>query len=291
MKISHRNPKLPRETVINIEGLRRAVTLMHITDSHLSLADGRDPKALPLTRKRELKRPETHARFTEALARSNQLEVDATVLTGDITSFPSWAGIEAIAEGLATLSEPYLYTLGNHDWSFPFLEWNDATRDEYYPRFHSIIDGSPHCQVKEVGGVKLIALDNSNYQISRAQLNFLEEQLSTGLPCMLFIHIPIFIRSLMPAVLKKWKNPIVMAATEGWDSELIARSDFLARETTRMCYKFLTEGASENIVGIFCGHVHFAHADAYRPNRFQYVTDPGFDGGFRLIRLEPNSSS
>ncbi len=291
MKIYHLHPEHPTETVIQIEGMHRSVTLMHITDSHLNLADDRDPEALELIKVGKAKRPESHERFIEALARSNALEVDATILTGDITNFPSWAAIDAIADGVETLSAPYLYTLGNHDWQFPFLQWNDATRDEYYPRFAGLIDGDPRCQVKEIGGVKLIALDNSNYQISVVQVRFLEDQLATGAPCLLFIHIPIFIRSLLFPVLERWKTPLMMAASEGWTEETrTAKSELLPNEMTLAFHRFLTEGASHNIAAIFCGHVHFPHTDAYRAGRFQYVTNAGFDGASRLVRLEPYAS-
>ena len=292
MKIFHLAPEHPTKTVIRIEGLRRSVTLMHTTDSHLNLADERDPEALNLILSSEEKRPEAHKHFIEALARSNESGVDATILTGDITNFPSWAAIDTIANGVATLSAPYLYTLGNHDWHFPFLDWNDATRDEYYSRFAGLIDGDPQCQVKEIGGVKLIALDNSNYQISMAQMDFVKEQLETGMPCLLFIHIPIFIRSLLKPVLERWKTPLMMAATEGWTEESrAAKPEFLPNQMTLEFYRYLTDGASDNIAAIFCGHVHFSHADAYRTGRFQYVTDAGFDGASRLIRLEPYTSN
>ena len=291
MKISHLHPEHPTETVIQIEGLRQSVTLLHITDSHLELADERDPQALELITSREPKRPEARRHFVEALARSNELGVDATILTGDITNFPSWAAIDMIADGVATLSAPYLYTLGNHDWHFPFLEWNDTTRDDHYPRFAGLIDGEPQCQAKEIGGVKLIALDNSNYQISETQTRFLKDQLGTGVPCLLFIHIPIFISSLLSPVLERWKTPLMMAATEGWTEERrAAKPELLPNETTIEFYRFLTQDASDNIAAIFCGHVHFAHADAYRAGRFQYVTNAGFDGASRLIRLQPYAS-
>ena len=291
MKIIHLDPEHPTETVIQIEGLRRTVSLMHITDSHLHLADERDPEALELIKSKKAKRPDVHEHFIEALARSNESEVDATIFTGDITNFPSWAAIDTIANGVATLSAPYLYTLGNHDWHFPFLDWNDATRDEYYPRFEGLIDGDPRCQAKEISGVKLIALDNSNYQISMAQMDFVKEELKTGMPCLLFIHIPIFIRSLLDPVLERWKSPIMMGATEGWTDETRAKSpEFLPNETTLKFHKYLTEGACDNIAAICCGHVHFSHADAFRAGRFQYVTNAGFDGVSRLIRLEPCTS-
>ena len=84
----------------------------------------------------------------------------------------------------------------------------------------------------------------------------------------------------------------MMAATEGWTEESrAAKPEFLPNQMTLEFYRYLTDGASDNIAAIFCGHVHFSHADAYRTGRFQYVTDAGFDGASRLIRLEPYTSN
>lgn len=288
MKIVHPAPENPTETRILIEGLHQPITLMHITDSHLVLADERDPDAVKLLPDRASKRPDAPALFAENLNRSNELAADATILTGDIISFPAWAGIDAIHAGVQTLEAPYLYTLGNHDWYFPYLEFNDWTRADHYPRFHGLTEGNPAYQVKEIGGVRLITLDNSNYQVTPAQLAFLTEQLATGQPCLLFIHIPIAIPALIPPVVERFKSPIIMAATEGWTEETrAALPHVLANETTLACHTLLTSGATENLVGIFCGHVHFSHQAAYREGRFQYVTVPSFEAGHRVIRLEP----
>ena len=46
------------KTTIGIEGLSRAMTLLHITDSHVALADNRDPEALAYV-------AEDQARFAE----------------------------------------------------------------------------------------------------------------------------------------------------------------------------------------------------------------------------------
>ena len=49
----------------------------------------------------------------------------------------------------------------------------------------------------------------------------------------------------------------------------------------------LTEGATENLAGISCGHVHFAHADTYREGRYQYVAARGFEGACRVTTIKP----
>ncbi len=166
--------------------------------------------------------------------------------------------MEAIADELGAQAVPYLYTPGNHDWHFPHLVWSDETRARYYPRFFGLMAGNPAYQVRDVGGVRLIAIDNSNYQVRADQLAFLRAQLATTLPCLLLMHIPLFVPALAPDVLATWQAPIRLAV-EGWTDE--TQKAWQVRDadaSTRRCYHLLTEGAVENLVGIFCGHGHFA---------------------------------
>ena len=297
MKVEHIDPQNHEETTILVEGLARDTTLMHITDSHFAEGDERDPEAGEAVEKyQELFQQRTPGGvpatqvFREALARSNEIEADCTVLTGDIIHFPSLAGLDAIEAGVKSLDAPYLYTLGNHDWFFPYLEWNDEIRQAYYPRFHRLTGGDPACQVEEINGLLLVALDNSNYQVSQVQVDFLQEQLQTGLPCLLFMHIPLCTPALMPAVMEFWEAPIVMAAQEGWTEESRARWKVRKNdESTQACYELLNSEAAQNLAGIFSGHVHFPHGSAMGEGCFQYVTRPGFEGGYRVIRLKPRS--
>ena len=295
MQIEHIASDSDDVATILIEGLERDLKILHLTDSHMAEGDeGDDPEAAEqVTRLREAFEQRTpggvsaRAVFEQALKKADQQGVDAAVLTGDITHLPTHAGIEIIQQGLQELGVPYLYTLGNHDWHLSPLEWSEATRSEYYPRFHGLTGGNPSHQVLELDGVRLITLDNSTYQVSAEQVAFLRRELAVGQPCLLFIHIPLWVESLTPAVVEMWKAPIVMAAASGWTDE--SRAQWKVGETeesTRECYELLTTGASENLAGIFCGHVHFSHVDAYREGRWQYVTAPGFSGGYRMIQLK-----
>jgi len=154
--------------------------------------------------------------------------------------------------------------------------------------FHPFTSDSPDGQVQVIGGVRLLGVDNSNYQITEKQLRFVREQLAEGQPCVLLLHIPIYIPSLVDEVMQAWKAPIMMAA-QGW--EQAAMQKWKVREadpTTTAFHKLITEDeAGEAIIGIFCGHVHFAHEDVFRGDTKQYVTGPAFQGHGRIIRLLP----
>ena len=292
MRIEH-IPTDDDAATIRIVGLSRDLTILHVTDSHMVEGDERDPEAAQhMTRFTELFEARTPGGvpprqvFARTLAEGREPSLDAAVLTGDIIHFPARAGIDRIREGIASVGVPTLYTLGNHDWSFPHLEWSDETRQAWYPRFHDLTGGDPACQALDVGGVRLIALDNSTYQVSDRQVEFLRHQLAAGVPCLLFVHIPLAIPSLTPAVMETWKAPIMMGAEEGWTDETRQRWRVPGTlDSTRACLELITAGP-DNLAGVFCGHVHFAHVDAYREGRCQYVTAPGFGGGSRVIHLE-----
>lgn len=279
---------------IRIAGLARDLKILHVTDSHMAEGDARDPAAATHVEDfgarfaaRTPGQVPPREVFIDTLGRRREEGLDAAVLTGDIIHFPTYRGLEVISEGLASLDVPSLYTLGNHDWHFPHLPWSEETRAAHYPRFHDLTAGDPACQSLEVGGVRLIALDNSTYQMSGRQVEFLRQELSHDQPCLLFIHIPLVIGSLTPSVMEMWKAPIMMAAEDGWSEETRERWKVPGNEApTLACHDLLVNGDTEHLAGIFCGHVHFAHADAYREGRYQYVTAPGFEGGSRVIHLK-----
>ncbi len=278
---------------IRIDGLEQDLTILHLTDSHMAEGDERDPEAAEaVTRFQKLFQDRTPGGvpawdlFQRALSMASSRGADAAALTGDIIHFPSHAALEIVHASIHELGVPTVYTPGNHDWHFPHLAWSEATRAEYYPRFHALTEGNPAFGSTEVGGVRLITLDNSTYQVSAEQVEFLRGELDSGQTCLLFIHIPLWLKSLAPEVMDKWQAPIMMASPTGWTLE--TRKKWQVEETsksTQECYDLLLSKAAANLAGVFCGHVHFAHAAEISPGCHQYVTAPGFEGGYRLIEL------
>lgn len=296
MKAYHTETGNLEETLIQVDGLREPVSLMHATDAHLIEVDDREGKDVL----------EEHLRYNERLIRKNDCDlrgvsrpyrldslfrlanfrkVDASVLTGDMMMYPSFANLEALGQSLMTLESPYLFTLGNHDWHYRHLAWNEETRERYYPRFAELTNHSPACQVLNVKGVKLLAVDNSNYQISEGQLAFVREQLADGAPCLLFMHIPLYIPSLVEAVTDVWGAPIMMAA-QGWAPDVQKKWGVRDADASTEAFRAMVTGDEhENLLAIFCGHVHFSHKDEFAPGRYQYVTRALFSGGYRIIKL------
>ncbi|MFD0715834.1 metallophosphoesterase family protein [Paenibacillus sp. GCM10027626] len=278
-----------KQTLIRVEGLQDAVTLMHITDSHMNETDIRDGAAA-LTESVRLYNydaMDTRLKFEATLTYTCEINADAVVFTGDMVNGATVNNLALLERKFHALPMPWLYTLGNHDWEYPGCEWGEATRREQYPKFKPLTGGNPACEAKEVKGVLLITVDNSTYQISEEQLAFVKQELSRGLPALMFMHIPIYIPSLLPSVMRDWQSPIMLAA-EGWDKEQQQRWMVeSATETTKAFYRLMWDNPYGNLLGSFCGHVHNAHHDRFGDKSYQYVTQAGFAGGYRVIRLVP----
>jgi hypothetical protein len=295
VQIEHCDPQNVEETVIRIEGLARPVTLAHISDSHVCEVDERDPGAIArITDIGEKFRNYSPAResmrtvLRQVLQGCLAAKPDCLLLTGDMVHFPTWANVEALEADLAAAGVPYLYTPGNHDWEYPGKPWTDVVRREHYSRFGRLADDTVDRQVCEVGGVQLIAIDNSMYQATSAQVAFLKEQMRTGKPCLLCMHIPLYVPSLLPDVMQRWKAPIMMACPEGWTDRTRALWGVPGIEpATQAFYDLVTDAQAPNLAGLFCGHIHIPHADAFAPGRYQYSPRPGYLGGYRIIRLVP----
>jgi 3',5'-cyclic AMP phosphodiesterase CpdA len=285
------------ETVIRVSGLQQPLSIMHITDCHLTEVDERDEENVHTHADKQKAYFEERnfltsgvnlERFTQ---RANQPDIDATVWTGDIIDFPSHANLDRISEQFGLLKKPYLYTLGNHDWLHAHQEINDQTRESNYGCFQTWVPEFPGYQVCSLGGVKLVALDNSNYQLEESQWKRLVVAMESDEPWLLFMHIPVGLPVLEQAVIRKFDAPILMAA-EHWTAE--ARKHWHVKEDTPFTRLFAERIAARQtgqLLGIFCGHVHFSFEESFADNRLQYVTGPGFAGQYRLIRLLPEVQS
>lgn len=285
----------PVETEIYVPGLQKDITIMHITDSHLLEADDHEEEYIRLIAGERLKMfcPKAVSKnfttldiFSEHIKLCNEIKVDCTVFTGDIIDFPSYTNMSHIKRLFETLNAPYFYVLGNHEWCYPNMKIDDELRTRNYSLFRPWSQRVPGCEVQEIGGVKIIALDNSNYQLTWEQFNIIKKEVEAHERCVLFMHIPIYLPSLAKDVLNVWKAPIMMGA-EGWTTE--TKDQWKVRDTddsTAAFCRWLCQEKGSHILGVFCGHIHFAHIDPFGAGRFQYATEPGYAGGCRLITLK-----
>ena len=110
-------------------------------------------------------------------------ELDLIALTGDIVDFPSQANVDAVLAGVETAGVQTLYTAGNHDWMFPT---NSVTvhqaelRETRWQALARLYEGEAAYEMRDIGGIRILTIDDSIYQITEAQLEFTRTALDTG---------------------------------------------------------------------------------------------------------------
>jgi len=273
---------------ITVRGLDDPVRLLHLTDVHCTFIDERDAEHLDrfTDKHRKMLTQRLHDPFEALLSQVADIKPDVLVLSGDIIHFPSYANIEYLRARLNDVNVPTIFTCGNHDWQFPAEARSETVRTTWWPRLDSLTGGQPSHTAREIKGLLVIALDNSTYQVSREQLEFIRTELAQGLPTVVVMHIPLSQSALRVPTIKVWGSPILMADPD-WD--VVGRKAWDAghdKPETVACADLLRN--TPNVLAILSGHIHFDHAEPFSATGVQYVGRPPFtDLGHRVIDLVP----
>lgn len=283
---------------IHSERITEPVKVVHIADTHLFKDDdrgipyqefsGRMAKAYNQTTHFKTQ-ASTHPEeaFEQTLAFAKEEGADLITLVGDIFSFPSEAAIEWVQSKLEAIDIPYLYVAGNHDWHYEGMEGPlETLRDTWIEkRLLPLYQGNhPLMAAYDVKGIRFLAIDNSTYQINKEQLAFFKEQVATGLPLVLLVHIPMY------APGKKISfgcgHPKWNATTDRY-FEIERRPKWPESGHTSTTFEFHKEVFSApNLLGIFCGHIHQNSLEMIN-GKPQLVSDDNASGAYLDIRFLP----
>ena len=281
--------------VIRLEGLTRPVRMLHLTDTHLRFYDERDgerfqgcveyTKRIEEYHRERGTEPDPAKPFRQSMALAATQDLDLLALTGDIIHFPSPASVEFVIEQLTQLGVPAIYTSGNHDVHYTDEPVNAEIRLTRLAALQPLHNGDPDCNARDIGGIRFVSVDNSVPQLSRKQVDFVNAQLQQGQPTVLLFHWPLSLPTLRDAVIEMLGSPPMMGDPD-WSTQ--SRVAWQVSEDTPETLEFVEAvTTAPNVVAVFCGHVHFAHADAINTRAVQYVGAPGFEGGRRLVEFQP----
>ena len=159
------------------------VRLMVFADTHLWMSDEREEPYREYSARmagayHSVKHFQTGAQttpeesFVATIRLAQQRDVDAIAMLGDIVSYPSERGVEWVGEVLDTVAIPCYYTSGNHDWHYEGMEGSSESLREKWrgERLMSLFgDNDPDAYAVEVGDVRLLLVDDSNYKITPEQ--------------------------------------------------------------------------------------------------------------------------
>lgn len=277
------------KTTVKI-GLKKPTRILHITDSHISLADENDPpeiQRLADERRRcfESTDGDTERLCLEALdyARKEKLLV---VCTGDLIDFRSHANFAFLDKALADVD--YIYALGNHDvCRVPGGDVEDAA----FKR-KSLKVTAPHLKSNQYidsriyGGVNFVTADNSYYLMDDGQISYLRAEAAKGYPIVLCVHTPLYTPRFAAESMAEHKVcSYLMAPPE----ELLEkyspdrRAQQTPDEATRRAFAYIS--GEPMLCAVLAGHEHRSFEEPLTSGVMQYTTDGSFHGVVREVEF------
>jgi len=279
-------------TKIPAPGLSRPVRIAHITDMHIGKFSDNDPGVAEMRGRMDHLCDKWGRDFEDHLEKilghAWEQNVDAIFATGDIMDFPSPDSIHFVQSLFQRSPCPVFFISGNHDWNFPGQHPCDNTlRAAQLPLAAPLfLDGAAvGFDARQIGGLQILTVDNSTYQIDAAQLAFAQKHLGPeSPPTVLLVHIPVTQLLLRERTIAFWGQPILMG--DVMPAEI--RRQWNVETPTPETAEFISLlRATPNLRAIFTGHVHFQHEEPFTPAAAQYVGTPGFEGGIRLFEFHP----
>ena len=265
-------------------GLKKAVRLLILADSHLSIDDERGEPYKDYSKRMAQYFKQSIQNLEKITTAAQKQKYDMILMLGDMVSFPTPKGVETLLEAIKPLETPYAYIAGNHDWHYEGEEgteielrkkWCDKT---LAPLFQ---DRNPLCYNMMLNGLNIVMMDTSVYEILPEQLEFWRDQVKVGMPMLLCCHIPLWV----PGRSVGWGvgHPDWNAAHDrNWQIERRPRWPETGHaEVTKAFQKEVF--AAPNLVGIVAGHVHRQCYDSYC-GKFQITSHAtGFGGSLEII--------
>ena len=280
------------------EQINESIKVVHIADTHLFKDDGRGiPYREYSNRMAKAYNETTHFQtrqktnpeeaFEQALAFAKKVNADLITLIGDIFSFPSEVAIEWVQSKLKETGIPYIYTAGNHDWHYEGMPGTlETLRNTWIEkRLLPMYQGNhPLMAAYDVKEVRFLAIDNSTYQINKEQLTFFKEQVASGVPLVLCVHIPMYAPG--KSISFGCGNPN-WGATTDTNFKLERRPKWPESGHTQTTFNFHKEVFNApNLLGIFTGHIHRNSIEIIK-GKPQIVADDNASGGYLDIDFLP----
>ena len=227
--------------------------------------------------------------FVETVNIAMKKEVDLLALTGDIFSYPSESAIEWVDSVLDDSKLKYVYTAGNHDWHYEGMKGASAELRSTWinERLLPLYKGhNPLFYFVDVKGVRVVVIDNSTYEISSDQLAFFRQQVESGLPLILMMHIPLYAPD----------RPVSYGcAHPSWNNnsdnvyEIERREPWPENGHTATTMQFRKDVLSaSNLLAVFSGHIHQQTLDVI-DNLPLFVVKENASGNYFNIRIIPVS--
>ena len=272
-------------TVISI-GLEKPFRALHISDSHIAFADGRDgERKTELAKKRFAFFDRAPEYLDEQLAYAKN-EGIPILYTGDFCDFVSYRNLEYAKEKL--WDTDHFLAVGNHEFSLyvgeafedvPYMMQSYGLVQRYF-RYNLLFDS------RVIGGVNFVGVNNGYYQFDASQREKLRLEIEKGLPIVLLMHNPLYTEDLYAFSMQVHASQQVAYLTGTPDDLMRGYSEYRFRQqhAEPETLAFIDFVYSQPLIrAVLAGHIH-VNAETVLPSGIpQYIVGGGYKNLAREI--------
>ncbi len=274
------------ERTLTIPGLSGEYSFLYLTDTHIISLDGTESEqitenALPRAGVFvDATGTSSAERFPAWMDYANDNAVDMLLLGGDIIDFPSPENLSLLDENIQTLKMPYIYTLGNHDWTYPWEYMTENSRQIYRPLFDKYTNHTPAATCTEYEELVLLSVDNSSNQLDPEALATVDYALSLGKPVIVMMHVPLSTDTLLSKASALWSSPVSIA---------VPGKEGIYPDEATYAFEQKILAPESPVVCILAGHAHVYDEAALTDTIVQIVGGPGYAGEGFLLHIKGDS--
>ena len=285
------------EKSITIPGLQQDYEVWVMSDLHMTLVN--ENEADEIIQYAKERKPgfvnEAGVSADEILGafieEANEEQPDMILFGGDILDFPSEANLAYLKEKLDLLTVPYVFTMGNHDWTFPWEYMTTEGSERYRPMFDGYLFnnfadasaimvyeamGNSYAGLIELSDMIVLAIDNSSNQVAAEALELVERAYKKEKPIVLLQHVPFSTENLIAEVKNSWSNPVTLG--------MQVHGGIAPNEaSTELWYR--THDEESPIKAVLAGHIHFPYEEDLSDATVQLVSDAAFKGNVTKVQF------
>lgn len=287
------------EKNVEIAEIEQDYEIWFLTDSHVVMQDRRETREVAEYAAQRMPGFENEMGvssdriFSHFIEEANEKKPDMILFGGDIIDFPSDANITFLKAELDRLEVPYVFVMGNHDWTFPWeymteegsAKYRPMLKDYMYGNFENeytdstdtlTLMGNSYFTMVELQDLVILSVDDSTNQVAEEALEGLEEAYNIGKPVILVQHVPFSTENLIAEAKKSWGNPVTLGMqVHGGIAPNGASTEFWEK----------THDDESLIKVVLAGHVHFPYEENLSDSTVQIISDAAFKGKVLKLRI------
>ena len=247
-------------------GVDRPVSILHISDSHITRIDSRSEVGVwAFAAQRSRNGRELGEHYLNAAFEYAHRAGIKVVHTGDVMEFASAANLEYTERRFK--SEDVIASVGNHEYWTTKATKDDAVRESMLPQLRPAFPHGLPASVIEIGGISFFIFDNAFERVCPDAIKGFKETVAKGRPIVLVCHVPFYGKELGGGFFEtlpggpEWKPDAATA-----DFLKIARAEPLVK-------------------AVLCGHLHKTWEGAFSQTARIYGAGALFNGEAQLIKF------